>query len=67
LVETVDMRGTPGMIPRPGLFVTHLVFVFGFGHVETTLHHSQYSSCGLSSPMSSYSLFSEVVPNTKQQ
>ncbi len=66
-METQDPRGTPGLLPRLELFVTYLMFVFGLGHVETILYHSQYSSCIFFSPMSSPSLFSEVVPNPEQQ
>lgn len=49
-METLDPRGTPGLLPRPELFVTYLMFVFGLGHVETILYRSQYSSCIFSLP-----------------
>lgn len=62
-METLDPRGTPGLLPRPELFVTYLMFVFGLGRVETILYHSQYSSCIFSLPCH----LSEVVPNPEQQ
>lgn len=62
-METLDPRGTPGLLPRPELFVTYLMFVFGLGRVETILYRSQYSSCIFSLPCH----LSEVVPNPEQQ
>lgn len=45
LVETLDLRGICALLAEPELFVTYLVFVFGFGCVETILSHSQCPSC----------------------
>lgn len=45
LVETLDTRGTPKLLPRPRLFfffATHHMFVFSLGHAKAFLHHSQY-------------------------
>ena len=64
LVETLDLRGTPGLRAGPELFVTYLVFVFGFGRVETIQSHSQYSSCTffLSHVILRYFLWSRSQP-----
>lgn len=43
-METLDPRGTPGLVPRLELFVTSLMFVCSLGHVETILHRLQSSS-----------------------
>lgn len=42
LVETLDSRGTPELVPMPRFFATPHVFVFPLGHAEVSLHHSQY-------------------------
>lgn len=38
-------KGYPWAATHPEPFVTYLMFVFSLAHVETTLHHWQYSSC----------------------
>lgn len=57
LVETLNLRGTPGITARRQLFVARLVFVLGFAR----------SSCLISSPMQLSFFFLKVVPNTGQQ
>lgn len=62
LVETLNLRGTPGITARRQLFVARLVFVLGFARSVSLPR----SSCLISSPMQ-LSFFFWVVPNTGPQ
>lgn len=61
-METVDLTGSPGLLPGPELFVTYLVFIFGFAHVETTTPSLTIFLLYFLSPMSSPRLFCEAFP-----